>query len=104
VFEEEEPTETPDQPTETTEAQPTETPPPPRPTARPSVPVTPQPTIPPPPTAIPVDVLRGTVRWSQGPIFLVRDQQIVPGATLIIDPGVEVRMAPGVSIFVEGKL
>ncbi len=103
VFEEEEETPTDEPEEETPTDEPVEDSPTPEPTPRPAV-TTPQPTVPPPPTTIPVDVIRGTVRWSRGPIFLVRDQQIVPGATLIIDPGVEVRIAPGVSIFVEGKL
>jgi hypothetical protein len=70
-----------------------------RPTPRP-----PRPT--PAPTAIPVDVLRGNLRWTpaNGPIYLRRDQQLAPGATLIIEPGTEVRLAPGVSFFVEGTL
>jgi hypothetical protein len=53
-----------------------------------------------------VDVLRGDIRWTpaNGPIILRRDQQLVPGATLIIEPGTEVRLGPGVSIFVEGTV
>ncbi len=80
---------------------PTSPPPPPRPpTAIPS------PTLIPSPTPIPVDLLRGNIRWTaaRSPIRLSRDQQLVPGATLIIEPGVEVRLAPGVSFFVEGTL
>jgi len=81
----------------------------PRPTARPApaaTPRPPRPTATPAPTAIPVDVLRGTIRWTaaNGPIILRRDQQLAPGATLVIEPGVEVRLAPGVSFFVEGNL
>jgi hypothetical protein len=58
------------------------------------------------PTAIPVDILRGNLRWTpaNGPIYLRRDQQLVAGATLIIEPGTEVRLAPGVAFFVEGTL
>lgn len=61
---------------------------------------------PPPPTAIPIDVLRGTINWTtaQSPILITRDQQIAPGGSLVIEPGVEVRLAPGVSIFVDGAL
>jgi hypothetical protein len=68
------------------------------PTARPRP--TPAPTIP------PIDVLRGNVRWTadQSPIFVRRDLQIAAGATLIVEPGVEVQLAPGASIFVEGTL
>jgi hypothetical protein len=84
-----------------------------RPTARPeptraptgSAP-TPRPRATAAPTPPPVDVLRGNVRWTaaQSPIFVRRDLQLVAGATLIIDPGVEVRVAPGASFFVEGTL
>jgi hypothetical protein len=81
----------------------------PQPTARPApaaTPRPPRPTATPAPTAIPIDVLRGTIRWTaaQSPIVLKRDQQLAPGATLLIEPGVEVRLAPGVSFFVEGSL
>jgi hypothetical protein len=53
-----------------------------------------------------VDLIRGNVRWTaaRSPIRLSRDQQLVAGATLVIEPGVEVRLAPGVSFFVEGTL
>jgi hypothetical protein len=53
-----------------------------------------------------VDVLRGNLRWTpaNGPIYLRRDQQLAPGATLIIEPGTEIRMAPGVAFFVDGTL
>jgi hypothetical protein len=89
-----------EEPTEPPDFVPTRTPAPPRaptPTRRPVARA---------PTAIPVDVLRGSLRWTpaNGPIILRRDQQLVPGATLIIEPGTEVRMAPGVSFFVEGTL
>lgn len=75
-------------------------PPPPPPTQPPA----PRPTR--APTAVPIDVLRGTVRWTaaRSPIVLARDQQLAAGATLIIEPGVEVRLAPGVSLFVDGSL
>ncbi len=51
----------------------------------------------------PVDVLRGNVRWnlSDSPILVPRNLQLAPGAVLIIEPGVEVRLAPGVAIFVD---
>jgi len=69
-------------------------------------------TTPRPPTAIPlptailVDQLRGNIRWTaaRSPIRLSRDQQLVAGATLTIEPGVEVRLAPGVSFIDEGTL
>lgn len=81
----------------------------PQPTRAPepaATPRPPQPTPTPAPTAVPVDVLRGTVRWTaaQSPIVLRRDQQVIAGATLIIEPGAEVRLAPGVSIFVDGTV
>lgn len=52
----------------------------------------------------PVDVLRGNIRWnlSDSPIRVPRNLQLAPGAVLIIEPGVEVRLAPGVAIFVDG--
>jgi hypothetical protein len=80
---------------------------PPEPTRVPTRRPTPRPPRPTPaPTAIPVDVLRGNLRWTpaNGPIYVRRDQQLAPGATLIIEPGTEVRLAPGVAFFVEGTL
>lgn len=79
----------------------------PPPTRLPAAPPTPRPPTPiPSPTPVPVDVLRGNIRWTaaRSPIRLTRDQQLAPGATLVIEPGVEVRLAPGVSFFVEGTL
>ena len=79
----------------------------PQPTRAPAAPPTPRPpTAVPAPTAVPVDVLRGTVRWTraQSPILVARDQQLVPGATLIIEAGVEVRILPGVSFYSEGTI
>jgi hypothetical protein len=79
----------------------------PAPTRLPAAPPTPRPPTPiPSPTPVPVDVLRGNIRWTaaRSPIRLTRDQQLAPGATLVIEPGVEVRLAPGVSFFVEGTL
>ena len=81
-----------------------------RPTAAPVIPrepappPTPRPT--PLPTAIPIDVLRGTIRWTaaQSPILIRRDTQLAPGALLMIEAGVEVRLAPGVSFFVDGTM
>ncbi|MFV9505712.1 MAG: hypothetical protein AB4911_14245 [Oscillochloridaceae bacterium umkhey_bin13] len=84
-------------------------PPPPPPPIQPPL----EPTVPPPPTAIPeptpippppVDVLRGSVRWglAQSPILVKRDIQLAPGAELIIEPGVEVRLDLGVAIYVDG--
>jgi len=73
----------------------------------PTQPLAPRPTRPPPsPTAIPVDIIRGTAYWTaaQNPIALRRDTLIAAGATLIIEPGVEVRIPPGVSLYVDGRL
>lgn len=83
------------------------------PTLDPSQPApTPDPNEPPPFPSLPtlpplpplVDVYSGTVRWTAGqsPIILPRDVQIAPGAQLIIEPGVEVRLDRGVSIYVDG--
>ena len=95
VFDDETPT--PEQAATPTLAPPT-VPPTPRPTS------TPRPT--PAPTAVPADVLRGNVRWTtaRSPVVLRRDLQLAAEATLVIDPGVEVRLAPGVSFFVDGTL
>ena len=73
----------------------------PAPTERPVATRTPR-----PPTPIPMDVLRGNVRWTldQSPKIIKRDLRLVSGAALVIDPGVEVHFAPGVSFFVEGSL
>lgn len=106
-------------PTEQDDEEPTDTPEPtiPRaqPTTRPQTPPGPQPTTggaaggAPAPTRVPpapINVLRGTIHWTaaQSPILLTRDQQLVAGAVLLVEPGVEVRLAPGVSFFVDGTL
>lgn len=59
-----------------------------------------------PPTAVPTDLLRGTIHWTaaRGPLRVTRDLRLVAGATLLIEPGVEVRFDPGVAFFVEGTL
>lgn len=98
-----EPTTTPVQPSPT--RLPTRTPNPvtevPPATARPVATRTPR-----PPTPIPMDVLRGNVHWTldQSPRIVKHDLRLASGATLVIDPGVEVHFAPGVSFFVEGSL
>jgi hypothetical protein len=87
---------------------PTATPVPP--TAAPATPAGPSPTPQPrptrAPTAVPIDQVRGTTYWraDRGPISVSRDVLVVSGASLIIEPGAEVRLAPGVSIFVDGQL
>ncbi|NOK68629.1 MAG: hypothetical protein GFH25_541198n103 [Chloroflexi bacterium AL-N10] len=59
-----------------------------------------------PPTPIPIDTLTGNIRWSadQSPIIIQRDLQLTAGSVLVIEPGVEVVLAPGVSFFVDGSL
>ena len=90
---------------------PTPRPPPAPPTARPSAgggtgpaPATPGGAAQPAPAA--VDVLRGNIHWTaaQSPIIINRDKQLAAGASLVIEPGVEVRLAQGVSFFVDGTL
>lgn len=91
-------------PTPATTVSPTVDPNQPAPTPDPNEPL-PFPSLPPlPPLPPAVDVYSGTVRWSasQSPIILPRDVQLAPGAQLIIEPGVEVRLDRGVSIFVDG--
>jgi hypothetical protein len=75
---------------------------PPPPTEPPTA--IPSPTPIPPPTAIPIDQIAGDQRWTaqQSPIVLERSLRIAPGAVLIIEPGVEVRLSQGVSIIVDG--
>jgi hypothetical protein len=62
--------------------------------------------IPPSPTAPPSDLIVGEVRWTvaNGPIRVARNLVVARGGALLIDPGVEVQIAPGASIFVEGAL
>ncbi len=93
--------------------EPSLTPVPPTPTTRPyqstdggatATPAGPSATPVPPEPA--VNVLRGEVRWTaaQSPLILGVDQQVAPGAALIIEPGVEVRLLPGVAIYAEGSI
>jgi hypothetical protein len=85
------------------------TPPAEQPSA-PPLPTTPAPTATsmpsPTPTPAPVTRIESATRWTieQSPIVVDRDQVIVPGASLEIDPGVEVRLKPNVHIYVEGRL
>jgi hypothetical protein len=48
--------------------------------------------------------MAGDQRWTaaQSPIVVPRSLQLTPGSVLIIEPGVEVRLAQGVSINVDG--
>ncbi|MEM8529613.1 MAG: right-handed parallel beta-helix repeat-containing protein [Chloroflexota bacterium] len=64
------------------------------------------PTSVPPPTPIPIDTLTGNIRWSadQSPIVIQRDLQLTAGSVLVVDPGVEVVLAPSVSFFIDGSL
>lgn len=84
-------------PTQDTPREPTNTRPP---TNTPTRTNTPAPTTP------PIDIVRGSQTWmaANGPIVVTRDIAIPRGATLTIEPGTEVRLAPGVSIFVDGTL
>jgi hypothetical protein len=60
----------------------------------------------PAPTTPPIDIVRGSQTWmaANGPIVVTRDIAIPRGSTLTIEPGTEVRLGPGVSIFVDGTL
>lgn len=64
------------------------------------------PTNTPTPTVPPYDTLRGNVRWTaaQSPVIVRRDTVIPKGASLTIEDGVEVQMAPDVSLSVDGTL
>jgi hypothetical protein len=69
--------------------------------------VTPLPTATPLPTTPPAIVLTGSNRWSaaQSPIILDRDVVLAPNAELIIEPGVEIRLATAASIYLDaGRL
>src|SRR5579859_3025024 len=59
-----------------------------------------------PPTPIPETLLTGAIRWTQAqsPIVLTQNTRLAPGASLIIDPGVDVQMAPGVDFTIQGAL
>ncbi len=50
--------------------------------------------------------LRGSVRWSvaNSPVILQSDLLVSSGASLIIEPGVEVQMGRGVSLVVDGSV
>lgn len=73
----------------------------------PTQPPAPRPTRPPPTaTPVPIDIIRTTTYWTldQSPITLRRDTLVASGAGLIIEPGVEVRIPPGVALYVDGRL
>jgi hypothetical protein len=93
------PTQPPVQPTQPP-VQPTQPP------VQPPPPTVPRPTAPPTATPINADLLTGNLRWTlaQSPVILRREQRLTRGSSLIIDPGVEVRLAPGVAFYVEGVL
>lgn len=58
-------------------------------------------------TARPVQhALRGSVRWSaaNSPIILQNDLLVSSGASLIIEPGVEVQIGRGVSVVIDGSM
>ncbi|HEX6288162.1 MAG TPA: right-handed parallel beta-helix repeat-containing protein [Herpetosiphonaceae bacterium] len=80
-----------------------------QPTAVPTSPITPTPEptpVPPTPTARPAEVLTGNVRWTaaNSPVVLQKDHALAAGSSLTIDPGVEVRFAPGVQLTIGGAL
>ena len=71
--------------------------------------VSPTPTLTPSPTATAtpsVDLLTGTTRWgvAQSPVYVRRETVVASGASLIIEPGVEVQIAPDASLVVNGSL
>jgi hypothetical protein len=76
---------------------------PPPPSATPAPTVIPTATTPPPP---PVLAIRGTTRWraTDGPVMITMDVHVLPGATLIVEPGTDVRIAPGLALYIEGAL
>ncbi|NJL05322.1 MAG: hypothetical protein HC911_10580 [Chloroflexaceae bacterium] len=60
-----------------------------------------RPTVPPTPA---VEVIAGDRTWTQGesPILIERDVEVTRDGLLAIEPGVEVRLAPGKSITING--
>ncbi len=97
------PTPEPPAPTQPVETQPLPPTQPPPPTQLPA----PRPTRPPPTaTPVPIDIIRTTTYWTlaQSPITLRRDTLVASGAGLIIEPGVEVRIPPGIALYVDGRL
>ncbi len=81
----------------------------------PAAPDVPDPTLTPAPEPTPLPptepprtgkVLTGNLRWSaaDSPVRLNEDHAIAAGASLTIDPGVEVQLAPGVRLTVAGTL
>ena len=64
------------------------------------------PEIPAFPTEPANEIISGDVRWTaaDSPIVLDRETIVQAGSTLTIDPGVEVRLAPDVSLVVDGTL
>lgn len=58
------------------------------------------------PPARPVEQVKGELHWTpaNGPIIIKRNLAVPAGATLIIEPGTEVRFSVGASLFVDGKL
>ncbi|HEY0739258.1 MAG TPA: right-handed parallel beta-helix repeat-containing protein [Herpetosiphonaceae bacterium] len=95
------------QPTSSTGTQDPAASPTPEPTPTSDIPPTPEPTLPPPtPTSRPSEVLSGNLRWTvaDSPKTLDKDYALVAGSSLTIDPGVEVRVAPGVQFTIGGTL
>ncbi|GIV96555.1 MAG: hypothetical protein KatS3mg057_1212 [Herpetosiphonaceae bacterium] len=78
-------------------------------TALPTTTPTPLPTstpVPPTPTSPPSRVISGDVRWtpSDSPVIVDMDTVIAPGATLTIEPGVDIWVASGARFIVSGRL
>jgi len=70
---------------------------------------TPTPTatsVPPTPTARPAQIIAGETRWTtaDSPVRIERDAAVPAGATLTVDPGVEVQFAPDVRLTIVGTL
>lgn len=70
---------------------------------------TPTPTatsVPPTPTARPAEIIAGDTRWTtaDSPVRIQRDAAVPAGATLTVDPGVEVQFSPDVRLTVVGTL
>jgi len=70
------------------------------------MPPTPAPPTVPPPTAVPLARIESNTRWTaaQSPILVERTTLLAAGVVLEIEPGVEIRLSPGVSMLVDGRL
>ena len=59
-----------------------------------------------PTTRPPVHALRGNVRWltANSPVIIENDLLVSSGASLIIEPGVEVQIGKGASLVIDGSI